>query len=136
MARIMKVELMKRLPRPLVVGVKIFTIGVGSENGSPIPMGSDFKRDENGNIVLSKLNQDMMRDIAAKGNGKFFLLGSGKDEITSIFKELGRITTREYEDLAFTDFDDQYQWCLALAAILLLVEWWISERKLSWKFKF
>lgn len=114
-------------------GVKIFTIGVGSENGSPIPSGSDFKRDADGKIVLSKLNQAMMQDIASKGDGKFFLLGSGKDEITSIFKELGRINSRSYEDVAFTDFDEQYQWCLVIAAILLLIEWILSERKLKWK---
>jgi len=114
-------------------GVKIFTVGVGSGNGSPIPQGADYKRDENGNIVLSKLNQEMMQDIASKGNGKYFLLGSGKDEITSIFNELGRINTRAYEDLTFTDFDDQYQWCLTIAAVLLLIEWWISERKFKWK---
>ncbi|HWB64151.1 MAG TPA: VWA domain-containing protein, partial [Chitinophagales bacterium] len=69
-------------------GIKVFTIGVGSDEGSPIPMGGDFKRDENGNIVLSKMNPDMLRDIADKGNGKFFRLGSGKDEIAAIFKEL------------------------------------------------
>lgn len=115
-------------------GVKIFTIGVGSENGAPIPAGNgDFKRDQDGKIVLSKMNQQMMRDIATRGDGKFFLLGSGKDEIGSIFKELGRINTRSYEDLTFTDFDDQYQWCLITAAVLLLIEWVLSERKLKWK---
>jgi Ca-activated chloride channel family protein len=115
-------------------GVKIFTIGVGSGNGSPIPAGTDFKRDENGNIVLSKLNQQMLADIANKGSGKYFLLGSGKDEISSIFGELGRIGTRDYEEMSFTDFDDQYQWCLAIAAVLLLIEWWITERRFNWKF--
>jgi Ca-activated chloride channel family protein len=96
-------------------------------------MGSDFKRDENGNIVLTKLNQDMLRDIASKGNGKYFLLGSGKDEISSIFSELGRISSKQYEELTFTDFDDKYQWCLAIAAVLLLIEWWLTERKFKWK---
>ncbi len=115
-------------------GVKIFTIGVGSENGSPIPAaGGDFKRDQDGKIVLSKLNQEMMRDIASRGGGKFFLLGSGKDEITSIFSELGRINSRSYEDLTFTDFDEQYQWCLIIAAVLLLIEWILNERKVNWK---
>ena len=75
----------------------------------------------------------MMQDIATKGNGKYFLLGSGKDEIASIFKELGRINSRQYEDFTFTDFDDQYQWCLAIAAILLLAEWWLTERKFKWQ---
>jgi Ca-activated chloride channel homolog len=117
-------------------GVKVFTVGVGSENGSPIPMGADFKRDESGNIVVSKLNQDMMRDIASKGNGKFYLLGSGKDEIGEILKELGRINTREFEDLTFTDFDDQFQWCLAIAAVLLFIEWWVNEKKFKLSLKF
>ncbi len=115
-------------------GVKVFTIGVGTDNGGPIPVGSDFKRDETGNIVLSKMNQPMLRDLAAKGNGKYFQLGSGKDEINAIFKELGRINTKDFEETIFTDFDDQFQICLIIAAVLLLVEWFLSERKFSWKF--
>lgn len=115
-------------------GVKVFTIGVGTDNGGPIPVGSDFKRDESGNIVLSKMNQQMLRDLAAKGNGKYFQLGSGKDEINAIFKELGRINTKQFEEMVFTDFDDQFQWCLAIAAVLLLIEWFLSERKFSFKF--
>lgn len=117
-------------------GVKVFTLGVGTDNGGPIPVGSDFKRDEGGNIVLSKMNQQMLRDLAAKGNGKYFQLGSGKDEITAIFKELGRINTKDFEETVFTDFDDQFQVCLIVAALLLLAEWFLSERKFSLKFKF
>lgn len=115
-------------------GVKIFTIGVGTDNGGPIPQGNNYKRDANGNIVLSKMNKEMLRDIAAKGKGKFLQLGSGKDEIDVIFKELGRMGTKEFEEMVFTDFDDQFQWCLAIAFALLLVEWWISERKFIFKF--
>lgn len=116
-------------------GVKVFTIGVGSENGAPIPIGGDFKRDEDGNIVLSKLNEDMLRDVANNGKGKFYMLGSGDDEIDAILKELKGISTKELEETVFTDFDDQFQWCLAIAAVLLLIEWWISERRfrLQWK---
>ena len=116
-------------------GIKVFTIGVGTDNGGPIPVGSDFKRDESGNIVLSKMNQTMLRDIAAKGNGKYFQLGSGKDEINSIFKELGRINTKDFEETVFTDFDDQFQICLAIAAALLLIEWFLSEKKFSLKIR-
>lgn len=117
-------------------GIKIFTIGVGSETGSPIPTGNDYKRDESGNIVLSKLNQDMLRDIATKGKGKFLMLGSGKDEIDAIFKELGGISTKEFEEMVFTDFDDQFQWCLLIAVILLLSEWWLTEGKMRLVFNF
>lgn len=110
-------------------GVKIFTIGVGTNNGGPIPVGSDFKRDEQGNIVLSKMNQEMLQDLAAKGNGKYFQLGTGKDEINAIFKELGRINTKDFEETIFTSFDDQFQICLAIATLLLLAEFFLSERK-------
>lgn len=115
-------------------GVKIFTIGVGTDNGGPIPVGSDFKRDEGGNIVLSKMNQPMLRELAQKGNGRYFQLGSGKDEINAIFKELGRINTKDFEEVVFTDFNDQFQVCLIIAAVLLFVEWMLSERRFSLKF--
>lgn len=116
-------------------GIKIFTIGVGSENGSPIPAGNDFKRDENGNIVLSKLNETMLRDVAAKGNGKYYLLGSGNVEVISLLNELKGISTKEFEEMVFTDFNDYFQWCLAIAAVLLLLEWWLTESRSRFSFK-
>lgn len=112
-------------------GVKIFTIGVGTDNGGPIPVGSDYKREEDGSIVLSKMNPTMLREIANKGQGKYMQLGSGKDEVQIIMKELGRMGTKDFEEYVFTDFDDQYQWCLAIAALLLLLEWILSERKFN-----
>lgn len=116
-------------------GIRIFTIGVGSENGSPIPVGNDFKRDESGNIVLSKLNSAMLQDLAVKGNGKYFLLGSGTDEVDAVLKELKGISTKEFEEVVFTDFDDYFQYCLAIAAVLLILEWWMTERKSRFSFK-
>ncbi len=115
-------------------GVKVFTLGVGTDNGGPIPEGSNFKRDNDGNIVLSKINQKMLREIAVKGNGKYFQLGSGKDEIEAIFKELGGISKKEMNEMVFTAFDSKFQYCLAIAAMLLLLEWWITERKLKFSF--
>ena len=102
---------------------------MGTGNGGPIPSGRDYKRDESGNIVLSKMNPAMLKDLAAKGNGKYFQLGSGKEEIGAILKELGKIGTKDFDEMIFTDFDDQYQWCLAIAAVLLIIEWWMIERK-------
>ena len=111
-------------------GVKVFTIAVGTDKGSPIPMpNGDYKRDAEGNIVLSKVNMEAMRIYAEKGNGKSFVLGSGKDEIAAIFKELGRIHTKEFEDVEFTDYDDKFQYCLIIAAFLLMVEFMLSERR-------
>ena len=111
-------------------GIKVFTLAVGTDKGSPIPMANgDFKRDAEGNIVLSKVNVEAMRTYAEKGNGKSFILGSGKDEISAIFKELGRIQTKDFEDVVFTDYDDKFQYCLAIAALLLILEFMLSERR-------
>ena len=111
-------------------GIKVFTLAVGTDKGSPIPMANgDFKRDAEGNIVLSKVNIAAMQQYAAKGNGKSYILGSGKDEIASILKELGRITTKDFEEMVFTDYDDKFQYCLAIAALLLIIEFMLSERK-------
>lgn len=111
-------------------GIKVFTLAVGTDKGSPIPLpNGDFKRDAEGNIVLSKVNIDAMRTYAQKGNGKSFILGSGKEEINAIFKELGRITTKDFEDVVFTDYDDKFQDCLIIAALLLIAEFMLSERK-------
>jgi len=116
-------------------GIKIFTIGVGSENGAPIPVGTDFKRDEDGNIVLSKLNTEMLQQMASAGGGKFFLLGSGRDEVDALLKELKGISTKQFEEIVFTDFDDYFQYCIAVAVVLLLIEWWLSERKTKFLFR-
>lgn len=126
----------EKIEEAVKAGTKIYSVGIGSENGSPIPMGNDFKRDDNGNIVLSKMNVEMLKDIANKGNGKFYILGSGNDEVNSLLKDLKGISARQFDEMVFTDFDDQFQWCLAIAVVLLLAEWWLSERKSKLNLKF
>ncbi len=117
-------------------GVKTFIVGLGTEKGAPIPDArGDYKRDGDGNIVLSKANFEMMEALASKGKGKAFLAGNGNEAINEIFKELGRINTKDFEEYVFTDFNDQFQWCLAIAAMLLFIEFLLSERKFKWSFK-
>lgn len=111
-------------------GVKVFTLAVGTDKGSPIPLpNGDYKRDASGNIVLSKVNIAAMQEYAAKGNGKSFVLGTGKDEINAIFKELGRITAKDYEDVIFTEYDNKFQYFLMAAALLLVIEFMLGERR-------
>lgn len=116
------------------MGIKIFTVGVGTDKGGPIPesingVTADYRRDEDNNIVLTKMNEEMLKKIAEAGNGRYYRLGTGKEEVAAILKELGKINTKEAEEVVFTDFDDHFVLLLALACIILLIEWWISERK-------
>ncbi|MBX2902028.1 MAG: VWA domain-containing protein [Chitinophagales bacterium] len=117
-------------------GIKTYILGIGTEKGAPIPAGnSDFKRDENGSIVLSKANFSMMKELASEGKGKAYLIGNSNEAIREILDELGQISTKKFEEYVFTDFNHQFQWCLGIAALLLLFEMLLSEQKFSWKLK-
>jgi Ca-activated chloride channel family protein len=118
-------------------GVIVHTIGVGSPKGAPIPqyrnsVQSDFKRDENGNIVLSKLNETELQQIAAKGDGKYYRLSSGTQEIDAIISEISTMEKKNFEERVFTDYEDQFQYFLAVAFILITLEFFISDKKSVW----
>lgn len=113
-------------------GIKVYTIAVGSENGGPIPLANgDFKRDGDGNIVLSKVNTDVMRQYAMAGNGKAYLLNNSNDVIKAVLHDLGKLETKDFEELVYTDFDDQFIYFLLVALAFLLADFFLFERKLK-----
>ncbi|HRN93126.1 MAG TPA: VWA domain-containing protein [Chitinophagales bacterium] len=117
-------------------GIKTFILGIGTEKGAPIPVSnSDFKRDENGAIVLTKANFGMMKDLASYGKGKAYLIGNSNNAIQEILTELGTISTKKFEEYVFTDFNNQFQWGLGIAALLLFLEMLLNERKINWRLK-
>jgi Ca-activated chloride channel family protein len=118
-------------------GVVVHTIGVGSPKGAPIPqyrngVQADFKRDENGNIVLSKLNETELQQIAVKGDGKYFRLASGTQEIDAVISEISSMEKKNFEERVFTDYEDQFQYFLAVALLLITLEFFISDKKSMW----
>jgi Ca-activated chloride channel homolog len=116
-------------------GVLIYTIGMGSPAGAPIPLyGSsgqqtDFKRDRMGAVVLSKLDETTLEKIAAIGNGKYFLGTTSQDELDAIYKDVSALQKKEFGVKQFTDYEDRFQWFLAPALLLLLAEFLLSENK-------
>jgi Ca-activated chloride channel family protein len=117
-------------------GVKVFTIGVGSEEGGPIPLANgDFKRDAEGNVVVTKTNQEALKNLAQLGKGKFYMLYSGNEIVDDILRELGRIESKQFEELIYTEFDSKFQICIAIALFFLIIEWLLIERRLAiWDF--
>lgn len=118
-------------------GVVIHTIGMGSPDGAPIPIYQnnvqvDFKKDENGNTVITKLDEDALRQIAEAGSGTFIRATNKQDELDAIFKKVESMEKREFGARVFTDFEDRFQYLLGMALLLLLVEFFISERKNRW----
>jgi Ca-activated chloride channel family protein len=118
--------------------VLIYTIGMGSPAGSPIPVyGSsgrqvDFKRDRKGNVVISKLDELSLEKIANIGRGVYFRGTTGQDELEEISKSISALQKREYGVKQFTDFEDRYQWFLLAAVLVLIAEVLLADRRSSW----
>lgn len=115
-------------------GILTFTVGVGTQEGAPIPTFArgrqNYLYDETGNLVNSKLNEDMMRDLAKAGGGAYYNLNSGDDAILDDLKaKIDRMEKQTYEQRVFEEYESYYQIPVALALILIVLEFLISYRK-------
>jgi Ca-activated chloride channel family protein len=116
-------------------GVRVYTIGMGTPEGSPIPLyGSsgertDYKHDRGGNIVLTKLDESALEQIALATGGSYRRATNAGNEIDEIFKELSSLQKTEMASLQVTGFEDQFYYPLSLGILLLIVENLLSERR-------
>ncbi len=118
-------------------GIRIFAIGMGSSAGAPIPVMNNntrvgFKQDENGQTVISKLNELALAQVADAGGGKFVRATNSDDGMGIIMKELETMQKKEFSSKMFTDYEDQFQYFLAAALLFLLMDFVLSERKSKW----
>lgn len=117
-------------------GIKIITIGVGSEKGGPIPLKEGgrvdgFKRDSNGEVVITRRNAESLKAISR--NSKGYVDGNTtKDVVEYVKKSLENIERNEFESEQFTDFNSQFQWFIAIAFVLLAVDVFLLEKKTKW----
>jgi Ca-activated chloride channel family protein len=121
----------------VMAGIQVYTIGVGTPKGAPIPIKRNgvlqyYKRDQENNQVITKLNSENLGDIARWGEGRYIDGTQTKEVVTEVQSILNAMDKTEFESKQFTDFKDQFQWFLALALILLLIESFMLERKTSW----
>jgi Ca-activated chloride channel family protein len=115
-------------------GIKIYSIGMGSPQGVPIPFESRgsqlvYKTDEQGNVVLTKLDELTLQQIANDGDGKYYRGSSSGNELDQIYNELSKIEKTEYGTTKITDYEDRFYYLLAIAILLLIIEFFISEKK-------
>ena len=119
------------------LGIKIYTIGVGTIQGAPIPIKRNgilqfYKRDENNEQVITKLNQDTLEEIASDANGEYIDGKNTKEVVETVTAILNGMDKKEFESKQFTDFKDQFQWFLGGALFLLILDVFLLERKTSW----
>lgn len=118
-------------------GIRIFTIGVGTEKGGPIPIKRNgvvqtYKKDENGETVITKMNEETLQNIANAANGKY-ISGNVTAEVTSeITDALQNMDKTEFEARQFAEYQAQFQWFLGVAILLLLADIFLLERKTAW----
>jgi Ca-activated chloride channel family protein len=116
-------------------GIKVYTIGLGSQAGVPIPVYNNrnqmvgFKKDKAGNTVLTKLDEESLKKIAIDGNGKYFRGTNYEDHLDKIYTELSELEQTEFGVKKVTDYEDRFYYFLIPALILLLIELFISEKK-------
>ena len=118
-------------------GIMINTIGIGSLNGVPIPMIENgvvkgYRKDKDGQTVVTKINAELLKTIAAKGNGVYVQASQADVGLSAVQDKINELDKTQLESKMYTDYEDQFQWFLALALVLFFIEFLISERVSEW----
>ncbi|MDD4225070.1 MAG: VWA domain-containing protein [Mariniphaga sp.] len=114
-------------------GISVHTIGMGLPQGSPIPVTkngqTDYMRDNQGNVVITKLDENTLEKIATTGNGIYVRANNAQVGLNALFDEINKMQKVEMETLVYSEYDDQFQYFFAAGLLLLLLEYLILERK-------
>lgn len=115
-------------------GVSLYTIGMGSPDGAPIPIYVDgsregFKKDKEGNTIVTRLNEQVLQEVAAAGNGIFVRATNSDAGLNNVINAIDKLEKKQFESKMYSDFEDRFQWFISVAFLLLLADVFISERK-------
>jgi Ca-activated chloride channel homolog len=114
-------------------GIVIHTIGIGSSEGVPVQVSvngrKDYLKDIDGNTVITKLDEDILRKIAIAGNGSYVRASNSNIGLDQIFGEIKKMKKQELESKMYTEYNDQFQIFIAFALFLLVLDFVIMERK-------
>lgn len=110
-------------------GITIYTIGIGTPQGSPITINGEMLRDENGEIVVSKLDEKKLQEIAAQAGGLYVRASENQLGMQEILKRIDQMQKEEYKSLVFQEYNDQFHYILSLAILILIIEFLMIERK-------
>ena len=111
------------------LGIRVFTIGIGSPEGKPIPMNGELLRDRNGDRVVTRLEEDILMQVAQAGNGAYVRAGNSEFGLQPIVDSIKKMDAEEFNSIIFEEFDEQYMYFFAIALVLFVLEMLIGERK-------
>ncbi len=118
-------------------GIRIVTIGVGTAKGGPIPVKrngviQNYKKDNQGETVITRLNEETLKEIASEANGRYIdgrVTSKVVEEVTEILQNMDK---KEFESQQIAEYKSQFQWFLALGLLFLLLDILLLERQTSW----
>ncbi|MFH1478330.1 MAG: VWA domain-containing protein [Candidatus Omnitrophota bacterium] len=116
-------------------GVIIYTIGIGTKQGEPVPLidgsgnVSGYKKDTSGEVVISKLDDSTLQRIAVMTGGKYYNATPSEFELENIYEDISKMERKELSGRLFTQYEDRFQYFLAIALILVCLEFLIGDRK-------
>ncbi len=114
-------------------GIIVHTIGMGLPQGSPIPVvkngQKDYLKDRDGKVVVTKLNEQMLEQIAAAGQGIYVRANNAQIGLNTLFDEINKMEKEEMESRTYSEYNDQFQYFFAIGLFLILIEFIILERK-------
>lgn len=110
-------------------GIRVYTIGVGSAQGQPIPFNGELMKDKDGNIVVSRLDEETLRQIAKAGGGAYIHAGNEEFGLGPIVDDVRRMEDEEFGSVVFEEFDEQYMYFFGIALLLFVIEMLLGERR-------
>ncbi len=121
--------------------ITIYTIGMGLPEGTPIPefngtIQTGYKKDRDGQTVMSKLDETLLQRLASVGKGIYVRATTSETGLSKIFEDIGKIEKSEIEEKQFSDYEDRFQYFVALGLFLLILDLFLFERKTQWMRRF
>ena len=112
-------------------GMMVYVMGVGSPEGAPIPAerAGDFRRDKEGNVIVTKLNEQMCKEIAAAGNGVYIRIDNTNNAQRILQKEIDKLAKADIETTTYSEYNEQFMVMAWVAFILLLLEMLLMVKK-------
>ena len=111
------------------VGIKVYTIGVGSAEGQPISVNGELLKDKDGNIVVTRLDEETLRNVAKAGGGAYIHAGGEEFGLNPIIQDIRGMEDEELGSVVFEEYDEQYMYFFGIALLLFVLEMLIGERK-------
>ena len=111
------------------MGVRVFAIGVGPPEGKPIPMDGELLKDKEGNIVVTRLDEGVLQEVADAGNGVYVRAGNSEFGLNPVIEEIRRMEDEKYSSIVFEEYDEQFMYFLAIALFFFVIEILVGDRK-------